>query len=79
MKDGRQFADINGFKKLLLEDPDNIARNMAEKLITYGTGAGISFVDRKEVMAIVEKTKVNDYGFRTMIHEIVKSNIFQRK
>ena len=79
LKDGRKFADINEFKKLLLEDPDNIARNVAEKLITFGTGAGISFVDRKEVMAIVHKTQSNDYGFRTMIHEIVKSNIFQRK
>ena len=79
LKDGRQFADINEFKKLLLEDPDNVARNVAEKLITYATGAGINFADRKEVMEIVSKTKTKNYGFRTMIHEIVKSNIFQRK
>ena len=79
LKDGRQFADINEFKKLLLEDPDNVARNVAEKLITYATGAGIGFADRKDVMEIVGKTKSKDYGFRTMIHEIIKSNIFQRK
>lgn len=79
LKDGRQFTDINAFKKLLLEDPDKVARNVLEKLLTYSTGAGISFADRKEVMEIVADIKSKDYGFRTMIHEMVKSKIFQRK
>jgi len=33
---GRAFADIAEFKKLLLEDPRAIARNMVGQLVTYG-------------------------------------------
>ena len=39
MPDGRQFANIDEFKQLLLKDKDQLARALAEKLLTYATGA----------------------------------------
>ena len=39
---------ITDFKKILLSDPDQLARNVAAKLLTYGTGAGISFASIAE-------------------------------
>lgn len=79
MKNGDKFKDIEEFKKLLLKDPDAIARNVTEKLVTYATGAPVSFSDRNEVSKIISRVKSKDYGFRSLIHEIVKSQLFARK
>ncbi len=79
MAGGRKFADIDGFKKLLLADPDQLARNLAEKLIVYSTGADIQYADREVVEKIVEAVKSKKYGFRTLIHEVVQSRAFRNK
>ena len=49
LPDGRAFADLDGLKKFLLQDKPQIARCVAEKLLTYATGAGITFADRPTV------------------------------
>lgn len=77
--DGRTFQDIEAFKSILLESPEKIARNMARHLVTYATGAGISFADRDPLDAIVAASAEHDYGLRTMIHEVVQSQLFTHK
>lgn len=79
LADGRGFADVAQFKKLLLADPDGIARALAEKLLVYGTGHGLEFADRDEVAKIVERAKAKQYGFRTLVHEVVQSRVFRSK
>jgi hypothetical protein len=79
MPDGRPFADIDDYKRLLLEDPDAIARNLAMKLVTFATGAPIQFADRDEIDAIVVGMKSHDYGLRTLVHAVVQSRMFQEK
>jgi Protein of unknown function (DUF1592)/Protein of unknown function (DUF1588)/Protein of unknown function (DUF1585)/Protein of unknown function (DUF1587)/Planctomycete cytochrome C/Protein of unknown function (DUF1595) len=78
--DGKSFKGIDDYKKLLIADhKDQIARNMTEMLLTYATGAEIQFADREVVDALVEKLKSRNYGFRTLIHEIVESRVFLNK
>ena len=48
MPDGRAFANIDEFKKLLLADKDQIARALTEKLVTYATGGPPEAADRDE-------------------------------
>ena len=79
MRDGRKFSNIEEFKQVLLEDPRSVAKNVTEKLVTYSTGSGVSFGDRKEIMSIVDRIEEKNFGLRTLIHEIVKSKIFERK
>jgi hypothetical protein len=81
MADGRAFRDIEEFKKLLLTDADRdqIVRNVAQKLLTYATGASIQFADREVVEQIVAAVRGENYGFRSMIHEVVQSRIFRNK
>jgi hypothetical protein len=79
LADGRKFQNIDGFKKLLLEDPDQIVRNLAQKLVVYSTGHGIEPADRAAVDQIVAAAKAKNYGFRTLIHEIVQSETFRNK
>lgn len=79
LEDGRKFADIDEFKQLLLKDRDQLARALAVKLLTYGTGAAPSAGDKEAVEAIVKQVKAKDYGLRTLVHEITQSELFRRK
>lgn len=76
---GEHFEDILQFKKLLLRDEEAIARNLTEQLLVYATGAAVSFADRDEVQAILEKSRASAFGVRTIIHEIIQSPLFLRK
>ncbi|MEO2013460.1 MAG: DUF1592 domain-containing protein [Fuerstiella sp.] len=77
--DGDAFTDIRKFKKLLLQNEEAIARNLARQLLVYATGASIRFADRDDVDAILHKSRASDFGVRTLIHEIVQSPLFLRK
>jgi mono/diheme cytochrome c family protein len=79
MPDGRRFRDVDEFKKLLLDDKEQIARALTIKLITYATGAAPRESDKAEIDAIVAAVKGKQYGFRTLIHEIVQSGVFRTK
>jgi hypothetical protein len=77
--DGKSFKNIDDYKKLLLEDKDQIARNLTRTLLIYATGADIQFADREVVEQIVAAVRRKDYGFRSLIHEIVQSRVFLHK
>ncbi|HMC64005.1 MAG TPA: DUF1592 domain-containing protein, partial [Gemmataceae bacterium] len=79
LPDGRRFRNIDEFKKLLLEDKDQLARALTEKLLTYATGAAPETADKLEIEAIVRKLRDKNYGLRTLVHEIVQSKLFQNK
>jgi hypothetical protein len=76
---GKPFANIDDFKRLLLEDSDQPARNLTEKLLIYSTGADVQFADREAVDQIVARIRARNYGFRTLIHEVVASRVFLNK
>jgi hypothetical protein len=75
----RSFADIEGFKQLLLADKEQIARNLVEKLMTYATGHPIDFADRAAVQAVLQRTRASDFGLRSIVHEVVQSPAFLSK
>ncbi|OYW27054.1 MAG: hypothetical protein B7Z47_07015, partial [Chthoniobacter sp. 12-60-6] len=79
LPDGRPFANIDEFKKLLLTDPEQIARCLTEKLVTYATGQPVRFSDREAVDQILAETRASDYGLRSLVHAVVASELFQRK
>jgi hypothetical protein len=79
LPDGRTFRDIDELKQLLLADKDQLARALAEKLLTYATGAAPATGDQPEIEALVRKIRDKNYGLRTLVHEIVQSKAFQNK
>jgi hypothetical protein len=79
MPDGQRFTNIDEFKELLLKDKDQLARALTEKLVTYATGGAPEIADKPVIEAVVGKVRDKNYGFRTLIHEIVKSKAFQEK
>ena len=79
MPDGRPFTDVEQLRDLLASEPDKLARAFVGHLVTYATGAAVSFADRAAVDAVIAKAKAKDYGIRTLIHETIQSDLFRTK
>lgn len=79
LADGRKFTDVNSLRALLLADPDALARNLARQLMIYATGAGIRFSDRAALDGIVARTRTTQHGLRSLVQEVVASELFQTK
>ncbi len=77
--DGRTFADLHEFQRILLADKPRLARNLIERLITYSTGAPVQFGDRPDVEQMVNDLADERFGLRSMIHAVVRSRMFQHK
>lgn len=76
---GQRFDGIEEFRRILLNERTQLARNVVQRLLIYATGAGIQFADRPVVEKILERTKDREFGLRSMIHEVVQSETFQQK
>ncbi len=79
LPDGRAFTDIREFKRLLLEVEPQVARNLAGQFIVFATGAPVRFSDRALVEQILQRTAKGGHGVRSLIHEIVQSELFLNK
>ena len=79
LADGREFDDVESFKALIAGEPRKLATGVVEKLIIYGTGAPIEFVDRQAVEAIVDRAAADDYGLRSLVKGVVTSPVFLSK
>jgi hypothetical protein len=79
LSDGRRFQNIDEYKKLILDDKDQLARCLTEKLLAYSTGAAPSKADKPQVETIVQNIRDSNYGFKSLIHQIVQSPLFQTK
>jgi hypothetical protein len=77
--DGEAFIDYHEFRDYLAGQQEQIARNLVRRLLTFATGAGISFADRQAVETILHKTKSSGYGLRSILVEIILSPTFQNK
>lgn len=79
LPDGRKFNGLEEFKKLLLANPEQIARCLTEKLMTYATGQPVGQGDQQAIQAILAEAAKSDYGFRTIVHQVVESKLFLTK
>jgi Protein of unknown function (DUF1592)/Protein of unknown function (DUF1588)/Protein of unknown function (DUF1587)/Protein of unknown function (DUF1585)/Protein of unknown function (DUF1595)/Planctomycete cytochrome C len=79
LPDHRTFRDIREFKALLLADEKLIARNVAQQLTVFATGAPVNFSDRAEIERMLERTAASHYGVRSLVHALVESQLFLNK
>ena len=79
LPDGRAFRDVRDLKRLLLKDDEQLARNLVQQLAIYATGAPMQFSDRPQIAKILARSRKEGYGVRTLIHEIVQSDMFLNK
>ncbi|MEO9595764.1 DUF1592 domain-containing protein [Rhodopirellula bahusiensis] len=79
MPDGTAFDSFVAFRDLIAERDGRLAANVASHLVTYATGQTIQFADRDRVETIVANTKVNKHGFRSLLDEVIQSDLFLSK
>jgi hypothetical protein len=77
--DGRSFGDIRDFKRLLLDDEPQLARNLTRQFTVYATGAPIRFSDREAIERIVQQAKTKGFGVRDLLHGVIQSDLFLSK
>ena len=76
---GGKFSDIRELKQLLLKDEPQIARNLAQQLTVFATGAPIRFSDREAIEQMLKHANAKHYGVRDLVHEVVQSELFLNK
>ncbi len=77
--DGREFAGIADLRKRLADDPGQLAYGVGSHLVTYATGMRPLGVDALAIETIAEQTKSDAYGFRSLLHAVIQSDLFRKK
>ena len=76
---GVEVADVRAYKAALATRPELLARGLVRKLATFATGASVEVGDELVIDAILKKSQSSGFGLRTLIHEVVQSELFTRK
>jgi hypothetical protein len=79
MPDGRKFSGIREFQDLIAADRGRLLTNLARQFAVYGTGRDVSFADREQIAEVVAGTQKQGGGIRTLIHELIRSRLFQTR
>ncbi|TWU50626.1 hypothetical protein Poly51_39180 [Rubripirellula tenax] len=77
--EGDSFASLDEYKAGLLARRDAFTRNLVEKMLTYALTRPVGYADRQTVETITDSVRSDDYQMRTLIREVVASEIFQSK
>lgn len=76
---GIEVPDIRAYKAAMAKHPDFLARNLIRKLATFGTGRSVEVGDEIIVDSILKNSENSNFGLRTLIHEVVLSELFTNK
>lgn len=79
LPDGSRITGIDGLQAALLHKQDDFLKCLAEKLYTYALGRELQAEDEPAITDAVETMKSNGLTLRSLIHHIVKSDLFRRK
>jgi len=79
LPDDRKFAGITELQSLLAADTHTLLHNLAKQLTIYATGRDVAFSDRAALNDIVARTEKQGGGIRTLLHEVVRSSVFQTR
>lgn len=75
----RTFKDVTEFQTLLAADSERLLNNVAKQLAIYSTGRDLAFSDRDQIAAVIGNTQKKGGGVRTLIQELIQSELFQTK
>jgi mono/diheme cytochrome c family protein len=77
--EGETFADIEGLRSQLAQQPEKLALGVASHLTTYATATPVGPLDRESVREIVNSSAQDNYGLRSIVHGVVQSPLFRWK
>jgi len=73
-----EFDDFEEFRQLLKLQEENLQENVARQLATFGLGRTMEFADEEQIIKIADRTRSQGSGLRTMIREVILSDLFLR-
>ena len=76
MPNGVEVQGMTGLRTLLLQQPEQFAATVTEKLLSYALGRALGYYDKPTVRAIVQDAAVDDYRWSSLVLGIVKSPAF---
>ncbi|MEE2643128.1 MAG: DUF1592 domain-containing protein [Planctomycetota bacterium] len=77
---GESFKGFADFRKVLVERRlDPFARHLIETLLSYSSGRQMEAADQFEINDILQRVKSDQYGFRTLVTEVLVSRIFRSR
>jgi hypothetical protein len=79
LPDGRTFRGPAELAAVLAERPEDFARCLTQKLLTYGLGRSLKAADWRAVDRVVRHAARNHYRFSSLIFAIVSSDPFMRR
>ncbi len=79
MPGGENFTDVNGLKKIMVDDLDLFSRNLCIKLLTYATGRTMNAADRPEIDRILNRSIEQGSGLKDLLRQVATCNTFLSK
>lgn len=79
LPDGSKFDGPVELRKVLLGKKDLFTKTLTDRMLTYALGRGTERADRCFVEEIAKETAKQEYRFRNLVINIVKSDPFQKK
>jgi mono/diheme cytochrome c family protein len=76
---GAKFEGVAGLRELLLQQREQFAANVTEKLMAYALGRGIEYYDLPSVRRIARSAAPDDYRWSSIILGIIKSAPFSMR
>lgn len=77
---GETFAGFDAFRKALAATrKDVFTRQLIRQVLSYGTGRHMEAVDHYEIEDILATVQAADYGLRTLVVEVLASEIFRSR
>lgn len=79
LPDGRSYKSSDEFKQLLVQDTDRFAEAFVEQLATYALRRVMTIDDAGQIKAIAEASKKDDHKLKSVIENLVLSDLFQKR
>lgn len=79
LPNGKKFAGAAQLKTILMEKKGQFTKNLAEKLLTYAIGRGLTHTDKCQVDAVVNSVEKQGYRFSALVSAVVQSDPFRKR
>ncbi|MDF1659045.1 MAG: DUF1592 domain-containing protein [Verrucomicrobiales bacterium] len=73
---GEEIEKVADVRRFLVNHPELLTHNLAEKMLTYALGRELEFQDSDDLEQIIERWKKEGLGLRTLIELVVISDPF---
>ena len=77
--DKKTYEDFGQFKALLLSQKNKLAGSLVEATMSYGLGRSAEFSDGDELEKLTNQLIKDDFRAKSLIHNLVRSKLFQTK